>query len=119
TGNIGYHHVHHFSPRVPNYHLEEVHESTEPFQQATTITFASSLKSIRFRLYDAKRRTFVSFKEAKSRLKQAKSDVQVQHRRTGKVYQEKLVYVFRRFVGKNLQDADDRLFCYTLKNLNP
>lgn len=89
TGNIGYHHVHHFSPRVPNYHLEEVHESTEPFQQATTITFASSLKSIRFRLYDAKRRTFVSFKEAKSRLKQAKSDVQVHHRRTGQVFQEK------------------------------
>src|SRR5699024_1115374 len=89
TGNIGHPHVHHSSPRVPNYHIEEDHESTEPFQQATTITFASILKAIRIRLYDANRSTFVSFKEAKSRLKQAKSDVQVHHRRTGQVFEEK------------------------------
>ncbi|HLR73844.1 MAG TPA: fatty acid desaturase, partial [Virgibacillus sp.] len=49
TGNIGYHHVHHLSPRVPNYHLEEAHESTPPLQKATTITLATSLTSIRFR----------------------------------------------------------------------
>src|SRR5699024_1935174 len=70
TGNIGYHHVHHLSPRVPNYHLEEAHESTPPLQQATTITLVSSLKSIRFRLYDQKSRTFVSFKETKELMKQ-------------------------------------------------
>ncbi len=52
TGSIGFHHVHHLSPKVPNYHLEKAHESTPPLQQATTITLASSLKSIRFRLYD-------------------------------------------------------------------
>ncbi|WP_252313759.1 fatty acid desaturase [Sinobaca sp. H24] len=27
SGNIGYHHVHHLSPRVPNYNLEQAHES--------------------------------------------------------------------------------------------
>ena len=42
TGNIGYHHVHHLSPKVPNYNLEQVHESTPPLQQATTITVGSS-----------------------------------------------------------------------------
>ena len=30
TGNIGFHHVHHLSPRVPNYKLEIVHNNTEP-----------------------------------------------------------------------------------------
>src|SRR5699024_12786560 len=45
TGSIGYHHVHHLSPRVPNYKLEEAHESTPPLKQATTITLTSSLKS--------------------------------------------------------------------------
>lgn len=64
TGNIGYHHVHHLSPRVPNYHLESAHRSTPPLQKATTITLTSSLKSIRFRLYDEDTKTFVSFKEA-------------------------------------------------------
>ncbi|TWI54560.1 fatty acid desaturase [Halalkalibacter nanhaiisediminis] len=80
TGNIGYHHVHHLSPRVPNYHLEKAHESTPPLQHATTITMGSSLKSIRFRLYDEKNKAFVSFKEIKHLLKQAKSGVQMDNR---------------------------------------
>ncbi|WP_138420047.1 fatty acid desaturase [Aquibacillus sediminis] len=66
TGNIGFHHVHHLSPRVPNYHLEKAHNSTPPLQKATTITLASSLESIHFRLYDEKNKTFVNFKEAQT-----------------------------------------------------
>ncbi|MDC3414033.1 fatty acid desaturase [Terrihalobacillus insolitus] len=83
TGSIGFHHVHHLSPRVPNYNLEKAHESTPPLQQATTITLASSLKSIRFRLYDEKNRTFVSFKEVKELLSNTKlkSKVQLNNRR--------------------------------------
>ncbi|MEN1966749.1 fatty acid desaturase [Lentibacillus sp. N15] len=69
TGSIGFHHVHHLCPRVPNYNLEKAHQSTPPLQKATTITFASSLKSIRFRLYDEANRSFVSFKEIKDLLK--------------------------------------------------
>ncbi|WP_112179411.1 MULTISPECIES: fatty acid desaturase [Paraliobacillus] len=70
TGNIGFHHVHHLSPRVPNYHLEKAHTSTPPLHQATTITLLSSLQSIRFRLYDEKNHVFVSFKDVSSLLKQ-------------------------------------------------
>ncbi|MFG6113741.1 fatty acid desaturase [Halobacillus sp. MO56] len=69
SGSIGFHHVHHLSPRVPNYHLEEAHESTPPLQKATTITIASSLESIRFRLYDEKNKKFISFKEMKQQLR--------------------------------------------------
>lgn len=77
TGSIGFHHVHHLSPRVPNYHLEKAHESTPPLQQATTITLASSLKSIRFRLYDEANKSFVSFKEIKTLLQKRKRGIQV------------------------------------------
>ncbi|WP_164667297.1 fatty acid desaturase [Virgibacillus doumboii] len=77
TGSIGFHHVHHLSPRVPNYKLEEAHESTPPLQQATTITLASSLKSIRFRLFDEENKSFVSFREIKDRLKKRKSGIQM------------------------------------------
>ncbi|MDG5471968.1 fatty acid desaturase [Jeotgalibacillus sp. ET6] len=77
TGNIGYHHVHHLSPRVPNYNLEKAHESTPPLHQATTITMGSSLQSIRFRLYDESRKTFVSFKEVKQRIKTGELNVQL------------------------------------------
>lgn len=72
SGNIGFHHVHHLSPRVPNYNLEKAHDATPPLEHATTITLKTSLESIRFRLYDTKNKTFVSFKEAKTRLKEAK-----------------------------------------------
>ncbi|SET53586.1 omega-6 fatty acid desaturase (delta-12 desaturase) [Oceanobacillus limi] len=77
TGSIGYHHVHHLSPRVPNYHLEKAHDSTPPLQKATTITLLSSLKSIRFRLYDEASKSFISFKEVKAILRSRKSNVQM------------------------------------------
>jgi omega-6 fatty acid desaturase (delta-12 desaturase) len=63
TGNIGFHHVHHLSPRVPNYLLEEAHNAVPPLQQATTITLSTSLKALRFRLWDEENKTFVSFKQ--------------------------------------------------------
>ncbi len=65
TGNIGYHHVHHLSPRVPNYKLEEAHEHTDPLQHVPTITLATSLRSLKFRLWDEEEKKFVSYKYAK------------------------------------------------------
>ncbi|MGH1444205.1 MAG: fatty acid desaturase, partial [Exiguobacterium profundum] len=69
TGNIGFHHVHHLSPRVPNYHLEKAHTSTPPLQRATTIGLFSSLKSLRYKLYDANNKTFVTFREVRHLLR--------------------------------------------------
>lgn len=63
TGNIGFHHVHHLSPRIPNYKLEDAHESVKPLQKATTITLKTSLESLRYKLYDQENYRFVSFKE--------------------------------------------------------
>ncbi|AIY04311.1 fatty acid desaturase [Planococcus sp. PAMC 21323] len=73
TGNIGFHHVHHLSPRVPNYNLEKAHESTPPLQQATTINLKSSLKSLRYKLYDAQNKTFVTFGDIKHLLSNSKA----------------------------------------------
>ncbi|HDR7793891.1 TPA: fatty acid desaturase [Bacillus luti] len=69
TGNIGFHHVHHLSPRVPNYKLEEAHNNTLPLKNVPTITLATSLKSLRFRLWDEHSSNFVSFKEVKKLIK--------------------------------------------------
>ncbi len=66
TGNIGFHHVHHLSPRVPNYKLEEAHTSTSPLQHVPTITLATSLRSLRFRLWDEKAKNFITFKDIKA-----------------------------------------------------
>ena len=69
TGNIGFHHVHHLSPRVPNYKLEEAHNNTLPLKNVPTITLATSLRSLRFRLWDEQNNNFVSFKEVKNLVK--------------------------------------------------
>ncbi|MGG5762782.1 fatty acid desaturase [Bacillus proteolyticus] len=69
TGNIGYHHVHHLSPRVPNYKLEEAHNNTLPLKNVPTITLATSLRSIRFRLWDEQSNNFVTFKDVKNLIK--------------------------------------------------
>ncbi|WP_214883782.1 MULTISPECIES: fatty acid desaturase [unclassified Exiguobacterium] len=69
TGNIGFHHVHHLSPRVPNYHLEKAHTSTPPLQRATTIGLFSSLKSLRYKLYDENNKTFVTFRDVRHLLR--------------------------------------------------
>jgi acyl-lipid omega-6 desaturase (Delta-12 desaturase) len=70
TGNIGYHHVHHLSPRVPNYKLEEVHNNTHPLQHVPTITLATSLSSLKFHLWDEHGKKFVGFKAVKEVVKE-------------------------------------------------
>lgn len=63
TGNIGFHHVHHLAPRVPNYRLEEAHENVKPLQEATTLTLKTSLETIKYKLYDAEEQRFVTFRD--------------------------------------------------------
>ena len=55
SGNIGFHHVHHLSPRIPNYNLERCHQADPLFQSVKTITLLSSLRSFTYRLWDEQR----------------------------------------------------------------
>jgi omega-6 fatty acid desaturase (delta-12 desaturase) len=59
SGNIGFHHIHHLSPRIPNYSLERCHRDNPVFQQATVLRLRESLRTIRYRLWDEKRRKLV------------------------------------------------------------
>src|SRR6476620_12276861 len=61
SGNIGFHHVHHLSSRIPNYHLERCHKSEPLFQQVKPVTLWSSLKSFTFRLWDEQQRKLVGY----------------------------------------------------------
>ncbi|WP_449622463.1 fatty acid desaturase [Robertmurraya sp. Marseille-Q9965] len=68
TGNIGYHHVHHLSPRIPNYQLAEAHENTPPLQQVPTVTLGTSIASLKFHLWDEEKKNFVGFRAIKDKL---------------------------------------------------
>lgn len=61
SGNIGFHHIHHLSPRIPNYHLEKCHRAEPLFQTVKEVTLFSSLKSVGFRLWDEQRGKMVGF----------------------------------------------------------
>ncbi len=65
TGNIGFHHIHHLSPRIPNYFLERCHNENPVFDQVKPLTFLSSLKSLTFRLWDEKNRKLVGYSHLK------------------------------------------------------
>ncbi len=61
SGNIGYHHLHHLSPRIPNYYLPKAHKDHPLFQQVRPLTFLRSLKSLSYRLWDENRKMLVGF----------------------------------------------------------
>jgi omega-6 fatty acid desaturase (delta-12 desaturase) len=61
SGSIGFHHIHHLSPRIPNYHLEKCHQAEPLFQTVKPVTLLSSLKSFTFRLWDEQRRKLVGY----------------------------------------------------------
>lgn len=64
TGNIGFHHIHHLSPRIPNYKLEECHRENPEFQ-VPPLTLSHSLKSLYFRLWDEKEKMLVGWSALK------------------------------------------------------
>jgi omega-6 fatty acid desaturase (delta-12 desaturase) len=64
TGNIGFHHVHHLNPRVPNYRLERYHNASADLQSAPVLSLWSGLNSWRFALWDEAHSTMVAFPKA-------------------------------------------------------
>jgi len=62
TGNIGFHHIHHLSPGIPNYNLEKCHKADPLFQGVARITLLSSLHSASYRLWDERQQTWVGYR---------------------------------------------------------
>jgi omega-6 fatty acid desaturase (delta-12 desaturase) len=65
TGNIGFHHIHHLSPRIPNYLLEQCHEENPLFQETIVLTLRSSLKSMALTLWDEEQKKLIGFHQLK------------------------------------------------------
>jgi acyl-lipid omega-6 desaturase (Delta-12 desaturase) len=63
TGNIGYHHIHHLSSRIPNYRLRDAFEENPGLQCVTRLSLRDSLRCARLRLWDEERRTMIGFRE--------------------------------------------------------
>ena len=64
SANIGVHHVHHLSSRIPYYRLPEVLRDRPELKNVGRLTLLQSLKAVRLVLWDEEKRRLVSFAEA-------------------------------------------------------
>ncbi len=64
TGNIGFHHIHHLAPRVPNYRLPEAQTACPELEPGCTLTVGTSLGVLRAKLWDEAAGRYVTFAEA-------------------------------------------------------
>ena len=67
TGNIGFHHVHHLGPKIPNYNLVKCHNENPMFHDVKPFTLLKSLHSLKLRLWDEKNGQILTFGELKRR----------------------------------------------------
>ena len=64
TGNIGLHHVHHLSTRIPNYNLQRAHDAHPVFRQVPTLSIWDGIRSLKLKLWDEERGRLVTFQQA-------------------------------------------------------
>jgi omega-6 fatty acid desaturase (delta-12 desaturase) len=63
SGNIGLHHVHHLSARVPNYNLQGAHDANPVFHSVPTLTLWDGLKAARLKVFDEESRRLLTWAE--------------------------------------------------------
>lgn len=66
TANIGVHHVHHLSSRIPYYRLPEVLRDRPELRDVGRLTLLQSFKAVRLVLWDERQRRLISFREARA-----------------------------------------------------
>ena len=70
TGNIGFHHIHHFDSCIPNYNLPDCYAAEPAFQQVITLGIRDSLKCTRLKLWDEPSQRMVTFAAARATARQ-------------------------------------------------
>jgi len=69
TGNIGLHHIHHLSSRIPNYRLSKCLREVPELKAMTRLTLLSSLKCARLALWDEAQQRLIGFREYRRNMK--------------------------------------------------
>jgi omega-6 fatty acid desaturase (delta-12 desaturase) len=63
SGNIGFHHIHHLSPKIPNYNLEKCHKENRMFDSIKPVTFLHSMRTMNLKLWDEQAQQLISFRQ--------------------------------------------------------
>jgi len=64
SGNIGFHHIHHLNPLVPNYELESCHKANPVFdEEVTTLTLINCWETVKLKFWDEKTEKMITYRE--------------------------------------------------------
>jgi omega-6 fatty acid desaturase (delta-12 desaturase) len=66
TGNIGLHHVHHLSTRIPNYNLQRAHDAYPAFRQVPTLSIWDGMRCLKLKLWSEELGRLVTFRQART-----------------------------------------------------
>jgi omega-6 fatty acid desaturase (delta-12 desaturase) len=66
SGNIGFHHVHHLNPKIPNYNLQRAHEDSPMFRPVPAVSFTEGLRATTLKLWDEDAQRMVTWKQARA-----------------------------------------------------
>jgi omega-6 fatty acid desaturase (delta-12 desaturase) len=66
TGNIGLHHVHHLSAKIPNYNLQRAHDESPIFADVPVLTVADGLRAVRLKVIDPEDGRLLTWREVKA-----------------------------------------------------
>lgn len=86
TGNIGFHHVHHLSSRIPNYYLAKCHYENEIFNGVKPIRLRSTFRALNLGLWDETNRRMVSFRKLSTSHQQVSGKLSVSLNKTRRSY---------------------------------
>ncbi|MGN6258683.1 MAG: fatty acid desaturase [Solirubrobacterales bacterium] len=67
TGNIGLHHVHHLSAKIPNYNLQRAHDENPIFHDVPVLSVRDGLRAIRLKVIDPASGRLLTWSEVRAR----------------------------------------------------
>ena len=71
TGNIGLHHAHHLSAKIPNYYLQRAHDGIPMLHKARTMSFWDGIRATRFKLIDEEGNRLLTWRQLRARKRPA------------------------------------------------
>ncbi|HMC49238.1 MAG TPA: fatty acid desaturase [Solirubrobacterales bacterium] len=66
TGNIGLHHVHHLSAKIPNYHLQRAHDENPIFHDVPVLSVIDGLRAVRLKVIDPASGRLLTWRQVKA-----------------------------------------------------
>jgi acyl-lipid omega-6 desaturase (Delta-12 desaturase) len=66
SGNIGLHHVHHLSAKIPNYNLQRAHDENPIFHDVPVLSIREGLHSVRLKVIDPQSGRLLTWSQAKA-----------------------------------------------------